>query len=379
MKPVYLDYAAATPLDAKVLKAMQPYFSDQFYNPSANYLSARNVHEAIEAARSSIAACLGARSSEIIFTAGCTEANNLAIHGIMQRYPDKKAVVGSIEHESVLAPAGQYDHQPAPVGRDGLIDLLALEKLIDEATVLVSIMYANNEVGTIQPLRQIAAVISRILNRRRQAGNHLPLYFHSDAAQAANYLDLHVARLGVDLMTLNGGKIYGPKQSGLLWLRKGIVLEPLIWGGGQEHNVRSGTENVPGIIGLGVALTMAQAKKTEESARTRKLQQLFFELLRQKIPNCIINGSAKKRLPNNVHVTFPAQDNERLLMALDELGIQAAAGSACSASSDQPSHVMSAMGISNSHARSSLRFTLGRGTNADAIAHTVDTLSRLIA
>jgi cysteine desulfurase len=322
---------------------------------------------------------LGARSTEIIFTAGCTEANNLAIHGIMQLYPDKKVVVSGIEHESVLAPASQYDCVQAPVSSDGLIDLSALEALIDDDTVLVSVMQANNEVGTIQPLREISAIISKILGSRRQAGSLLPLYFHSDATQAANYLDLHVSGLGLDMMSLNGGKIYGPKQSGLLWLKSGIELKPLLQGGGQERNIRSGTENVPNIIGLSAALDIAQSKKAVESARLKALQQLFFELIKRKIPGSIINGSLKKRLPNNIHITIPGQDNERLLIGLDELGIQAAAGSACSASSDQPSHVLTAMGISDELARSSLRFSLGRGTTESDIAGVVDSLARLIA
>jgi cysteine desulfurase len=379
MKTVYLDYAAATPLDTKVQAAMRPYFDNQFFNPSATYSAARTVHTDIEAARSSIAALLGARSSEIIFTAGGTEANNLAVHGIMQRYPDKKVIVSNIEHESVLAPAHQYDNIEAPVRNDGLIDVSALTGLIDDETVLVSVIYANNEVGTIQPLREIATVIRNVLNNRRNTSNHLPLYFHSDAAQAANYLDLHVSRLGLDMMSLNGGKIHGPKQSGLLWIRSGIELKPLFQGGGQERNVRSGTENVPGIIGLSVALEMAQAKKTEESVRTRALQQLFIELIKKKIPGSIVNGSLKKRLPNNVHITILGQDNERLLFGLDEAGIQAAAGSACSASSDKPSHVLRAMGISDADARSSLRFTLGRSTTQSSIRQTVDALARLIA
>lgn len=379
MKPVYLDYAAATPLDAKVLAAMSPYFDNQFYNPSATYNLARSVHVDIEVARTKVATQLGAKSSEIIFTAGATEANNIAIHGIMQRYPDKRVVVSSIEHESVLAPASQYDHLEAPVQPDGLIDLAALEKLIDDDTVLISVMYANNEVGTVQPLREVAAIINKILDSRRNSGNHLPLYFHSDTTQAANYLDLHVSRLGLDMMSLNGGKIYGPKQTGLLWLKGGLELKPLLQGGGQERNIRSGTENVPGIIGLSVALEMAQSSKSKESDRVRGLQKLFFDLISEKIPKSKINGSLKKRLPNNIHITIPGQDNERLLIALDEAGIQAAAGSACSASNDEPSHVLKAMGISDNAAQSSLRFTLGRGTTEQDIRQTLDTLARLIA
>jgi len=376
---VYLDYAAATPLDAKVLGAMRPYFTNEFFNPSATYLPAKAVHRAVESARSKVAAILGARPAEIIFTAGGTEANNLAIHGVMRHYPDKKVLVSAVEHESVLAPARRYKCQEIPVLADGLIDLAALEQLIDDTTVLVSVMFANNEIGTIQPVRSVADIVHRVLTQRRQSGNHLPLYFHSDATQAANYLDLHLSRLGVDLLTLNGGKIYGPKQTGLLWVRSGLPLESLLDGGGQERNLRSGTENVPGIIGFSLALELTQTKRGPESERLKKLQQLFYDQLAKKIPSCIINGSRAKRLPNNVHITVPGQDNERLLISLDEAGILAAAGSACSASDQESSHVLRALGLTDDDARSSLRFTMGRATTKRDVQYTVDTLARLIA
>jgi cysteine desulfurase len=379
MSTVYFDYAAATPLDEKVLGTMRPYFDNKFFNPSATYLAAKAVHGDIEAARARVARVLGARTAEIIFTAGGTEANNLAIHGVMRGYPDKKAVVSAIEHESVLAAAHQYDCLEAPVDADGLLDVIALQNLIDDDTVLVSLMYANNEVGTIQPMRAVAAIIRQILEKRHKSGNELPLYFHSDATQAANYLDLHISRLSMDLMTLNGGKIYGPKQSGILWLRRGIVLEPLMHGGGQERSLRSGTENVPGIVGFSVALETAQAMRHQESERLRQLQQLFLSLVVTKISIISINGSLQKRLPNNVHVTLPGKDNERLLMGLDAAGIMAAAGSACNASNEEPSHVLSAMGLSRADAQSSLRFTMGRGTTERDVRRTVDTLAQLVA
>ena len=366
-------------MDTKVLAAMHPYFINKFFNPSATYLPAKAVHQAVEAARSKIAAVLGARPAEVIFTAGGTEANNLAVHGVMRHYPDKKVLTSSIEHESVLAPAHRYSCQEIPVLTDGLIDLTALERLIDDTTVLISIMFANNEIGTIQPIRSVADIVRQVLARRRQAGNNLPLYFHSDATQAANYLDLHLSRLGVDLLTLNGGKIYGPKQSGLLWVRSGLPLEPLIDGGGQERNLRSGTENVPGIVGFSLALEVAQTKRSRESERLQKLQQLFYARLAEKIPRSVINGSRTKRLPNNVHLTVPGQDNERLLISLDEAGILAAAGSACSASDQEPSHVLRALGLTDHDARSSLRFTMGRATTERDVQYTVDILARLIA
>lgn len=372
-QPIYLDYAAATPLDGRVFAAMRPYFTDTFYNPSAGYLAANDVAKDLAAARAGVASLIGARPSEVIFTAGGTEANNLAIQGLMRAYPDGNVIVSAVEHESVLAPASLFNCRIAPVDTSGFVDPAKLARLIDDQTVLVSVMYANNEVGTIQPLREIA----RIVKEKRVKCNH-PLYFHTDAAQAANYLDLHVSRLGVDLLTINGGKIYGPKQSGALFVRSNIELTPLILGGGQERGLRSGTENVPAMIGLAKALEVAQADRREETERLQKLQAYFFEQIETMLPGAIINGSHRKRLPNNVHATFPGVDNERLLMQLDEAGILAAAGSACSASSEAPSHVLRAMGVSNADARASLRFTMGRATMRVAIDSTIAALKSFL-
>ena len=379
MKEIYLDHAAATPLEPAVLQAMQPYFAEKFYNPSAVYLKSLDVAADIEDARKRVAHWLGAKPTEIIFTSGGTEANNLAINGVMQAYPSSNLVVSAIEHESVLAPARQYDYQEAPVTKGGLVDIVKLIKKINDQTVLVSIIYANNEVGTIQPIREISVKLQEIRALRQKKGNKLPLYLHTDAAQASAYLDLHTSRLGVDLMTINGGKIYGPKQTGALFVKAGVNLKPQILGGGQERGLRSGTENVPGIIGLAAALDLVQERHHEENQRLRELQKLFIDLLTEKLPKAVINGSLKHRLPNNVHVTFPEVDNERLMMQLDEKGIRAAAGSACAASSQEPSHVLKSMGLSDEQAQSSLRFTMGRLTTEQDIRQTVDLLAQLTA
>lgn len=377
-KTIYLDYAAATSLNPKVLAAMQPYFAEKFYNPSATYLAAKTIAKDLQMARGQVARVLGAKPAEIIFTAGGTEANNLAIRGVLEKFPGSNVVVSAIEHESVLEPAKLYNHKIAPVGKDGVINLEKLIKLVDDKTVLVSVMYANNEVGTIQPVRQLAQELDKIRQQRLASNVKLPLFLHTDAAQAGNYLDLHVSRLGVNLMTLNGGKVYGPKQSGALFVKTGVELTPQILGGGQERNMRSGTENVAGAVGFATALEIAQNMRHDESARLAKLQQDFIKLLEEKIPNVVINGSRKHRLPNNIHITIPGQDNERLLMALDEARIMAAAGSACSASDEEPSHVLKAMGVSDKDAQSSLRFTMGRKTNGAAVQRTAETLARLI-
>jgi cysteine desulfurase len=379
---IYLDHAAATPIDDRVLAAMRPYFSDKFYNPSATYDTARKVRQDLEKARAQVAHWLGAKANEIIFTAGGSEANNLAIHGIMREFPKGNIVVSAMEHDSILEPAARYDRRLVKVHPDGRLDLNDLAKKIDDRTVMVSIVYASNEIGTVQPLRDIAKIIDqkkrdRISQIPNPKSQNLPLYFHSDACQAGNYLDLHVNRLGIDLLTLNGGKIYGPKQSGALYIKAGVELQPLIDGGGQERGLRSGTENVAGSIGLAMAIDLAQSARQAEAKRLRDLQTHFFKILSEKIPIAVINGSIKYRLPNNLHITFPGKDNERLLVQLDEAGIQAAAGSACSALSDTPSHVLSAVGLSDDQARASLRLTTGRSTTEADVRRVVDVLSRL--
>jgi cysteine desulfurase len=297
----------------------------------------------------------------------------------MQQFPGSKLLVSAVEHESILKPAQRYDTTEIPVDAFGTIDLDKLTSMIDDKTVLVSVMAANNEVGTIQPLREVAKILQLVRAERLKSNNTLPLYLHSDACQAGNYLDLHVSRLGVDLMTLNGGKIYGPKQSGALYIASHVRLLPLILGGGQERGMRSGTENVAAIMGFATALEQAQASRHEEAERLKKLQTMFFTELETAVPSMVIHGSQKHRLPNNVHITIPGQDNERLIMALDEAGIQAAAGSACSASNDEPSHVLKAIGLSDAEAQSSLRFTLGRLTAENDIRQTVQALAKLVA
>lgn len=357
---IYLDHAAATPLDPEVLAVQQPFFAEQFYNPSANYMAAQKVRAALEQARASVAEVLGARANEIIFTAGGTEADNLAVTGVLREHPGANVVVGAIEHDAILKAAAQFDCRVAGVTPQGIVELADLRGKIDDQTVLVSVMQANNEVGTVQPIRQIAQMIAEVRDMRRKAGNALPLYLHTDACQAANYLDLHVSRLGVDLMTLNGGKIYGPKQSGALFVSHTMRLQPIIYGGGQERNLRSGTENVAACVGFARALQLAQERRHEEADRLSGLQKVAFDLIETDLPGAVINGSRKHRLPNNIHITLPGQDNERLLVELDERGILAAAGSACSASDDEPSHVLRAMGISDADAQASLRLTMGR-------------------
>lgn len=377
MKKIYLDYAAATPLEPQVLEAMKPYFFEKFYNPSAGYLAARAAKNELDNIRSRVAMVVGARPAEIVFTAGATEANNLAIQGVMGQYPESEILVSSIEHESVLGPAGLFTRKQIPVDERGIIKLNLLSNLITDKTVMLSVMLVSNELGTIQPLADISRFIQTIRRQRRAANNTTPLYLHTDAAQAPNFLDLQAARLGVDLISLNGGKIYGPKQSGALYVKAGQKLRPIIVGGGQEFGLRSGTENLAAAAGFCRALELASQNRAKETKRILDLRDFFEELLKQKLPAAALNGSNKKRAPHILSVTIPGTDNERLMMELDERGVECAVGSACSAGSGEPSHVLAAIGLSTQQIRSSLRFSLGKYTSRQDIRRAVDLLAKL--
>ena len=377
MKKVYLDYSAATPMRSEVLEAMRPFFSDEFYNPSAVYLSAKNVKSRLDEFRRSVANLLGSRPAEITFTAGATEANNLAVQGIAKQFPDGEILISAVEHESVTAPAGLFGAGRIPVDENGLIILNKLSNLINDKTVLVSVMLVNNELGTIQPLADIAKLIAEIRRRRQSEGNGLPIYLHTDAAQAGNYLDLHTGRIGVDMMSLNGGKLYGPKQSGALYVKAGVKLRPLILGGGQESGLRSGTENVAAIAGFAKALELAQAGRRQTADHLTVLRKDFEEQLSNNFRTATINGD-RHRAPHITSVTFPGQDNERLMMQLDELGIMCAVGSACSASSEEPSAVLRAIGLSEDLAQATLRFSLGTATDQAGIDAAISALRTIL-
>lgn len=377
MKTIYLDYAAATPMDPAVQKAMEPYFANEFYNPSATYLAAAGVRKSLEQARSEVAGWLGAKAAEVVFTAGATEANNLAIQGVMRAFPDGEVLVGATEHESVLEPAGLFSYKKIPVDDNGQIILDKLSNLISDHTVLVSVGYVNNELGSVQPLRDIAALVAEARQQRRQKGA-LPLHFHTDAAQAPNYFDVHVSRLGVDMLSINGGKIYGPKQSGALYVKAGVKLSPLILGGGQESGLRSGTENMAGIMSLATALKLAQARRKTEGDKLTSLRKLFIEEVQKVLPSATVNGSEKHIAPHIISITFPGQDNERLMMQLDEAGVQAATGSACAAANVEPSHVLKAIGLSDELARATLRFSMGRQTTKTDVHKTVKILRSIL-
>lgn len=371
---VYLDYAAATPLDADALQAMTPYFSERFYNPSSPYQPAIDVRREYEAAKGSIARSIGATTDEIVMTAGATESINLAFTATSGH-----SVVAAIEHQAVLGAAARGDYTAVAVEPTGRVDPQSVARAIRDDTEIVSIGLANNEIGTVQALREIAAAIETVRRERRKQGSTRQLLFHSDASQGLGALDVHVARLGVDLLTLNAGKVYGPKQVGLLWARRGVLLRPLVAGGGQERGVRSGTENVAGVIGFAAALEKAELLRKQESERLAALRDTFERRIIEAFPDVVLSGHRKYRLPHFMHISFPGVDAERVLFILESRGVFVATGSACAANKGTRSHVLEAIGLTDEVADGSIRITLGRQTDEAAIKRAGDELLAAVA
>lgn len=359
---IYLDHAAATPLDHKVLAAMQPYFAEAFYNPSSPYAPAVAVRRAYEAAKAQIAAVIGAQAGELTMTAGATESVNLAFSGATGHI-----VTTTIEHQSVLAAAMRHEHTQVPVDEHGRVDPMAIRGAIRPDTWLVSVGLANNEIGTVQPLAKIADVMRHVRAERLEQGNATPLYLHSDASQGVGQLDVNVARLGVDLLTINAAKIYGPKQVGLLYAARSVTLQPQIVGGGQEQGRRSGTENVAGVIGMAKALELADAARKTEAHRLAGLRNQLQAKLLAAFPDAVVSGHLKHRLAGHLHLSFPGVDAERLVFGLEAQGVLVATGSACAANKGTRSHVLTAIGLDPQVADGSLRLSLGKVTDEAAV------------
>ena len=386
-KLIYLDHAATTPLSPEVKAAMEPFWSKNFGNPSSIYQIGIMAKEALNQARHKIAKILGAKASEIVFTAGGTESANLAILGLSRALKNnlKKSghiITTQIEHpavlNSVLALKKEgFSFTALPVDKYGLVAPEQIKKAIKPETILVSIMYANNEIGTIEPIAEIGKLL-KIINKERKIKNLPKIYFHTDACQAAGYLDLNVEKLGADLLTLNGSKTYGPKGSGILYVKSGTPIKPLIFGGGQEKGLRSGTENVPAFIGLAKALELTQKNKNKESQRLKKLSQNLTERILKTIPKTFINGHPQKRLPNNVNITILDIEGEALLLHLDNYGICASTGSACHSQNLEPSHVLQAIGLPREIIHGSLRLTLGKETTQKEIDYVVKVLPKIV-
>ncbi len=382
MHSIYLDHAAATPLDPAVVAAMAPYWSEQFYNPSALYSSAVTVRKSVQEARKQIAGLLGVQPGEIIFTAGGSEANNLAIFGVA-KITNGSIVTTMFEHDSVWEPMNNLVKTGTDVTfvkpeKSGVVKAGAVLEAINDTTTLVSIMYVNNEIGTIQPIKEIGQGIHKIRQERTARGVQTPLYFHTDGCQATNYLSMEPHRLGVDLMTINASKIYGPKQVGLLYVRAGLALSPLIYGGGQERALRSGTENVAGIIGFAKALELVGIHKKDETRRLTRIQEYSAHKLLSVLPDIQIFGLSVARSPNYFMIIVPGADNERLLYQLDEMGISVAIGSACSAAKGQKNRTLETVGMKDEHMSSSLRITMGRQTRQEDMDVLVNCLKALV-
>lgn len=341
-------------MDDRVLNAMLPYFTDQFYNPSSPYAQAVKVRRDYEGAKSRIAGLIGAKPDELIITGGATESINLAFYAV-----DGHVVTTNIEHDSVLACARRFDHTLVPANEHGIVVAEAVIAAVRPDTQLVSVALANSELGTIQPIRMIAARLKEVRERRLASGDMTPLYFHCDCSQGVSLLDINVSRLGIDLLTLNAGKVYGPKQVGLLWAGTHIGVKPMIIGGGQENGLRSGTENVPGVVGFAKALEIVAEEREAESARLGELSSMLRKQLSDAFPDALFSGSKKHQLPGFVHVSFPGIDAERLVFALEARGVLVATGSACAANKNTRSHVLTAIGLSDAEADGSLRLTLG--------------------
>lgn len=378
---IYLDHAATTPVSEKVMKAMLPYFSEKFYNPSAPYVQALEVRHDYEDAKNEIARYIGAKGDELVMTAGATESINLAFSASSREEGDE-ILIGAFEHHAVLNSADKYGVRKfINVKKDGVIDLEDLRSKISPKTKLVSVMLANNETGIIQPITKIAEIIREERARRLQNGESLPIFLHSDASQGVGQLDISVSRLGVDMLTLNAGKIYGPKQTGLLWVSREIVFEAQIVGGGQERGLRSGTENVASVIGFAKAIQLAEKHRKKEVERLRRLKAIFenaFRINFKEGKEFFFIGNPKKQLASHISVSFPGVDAERIIFAAEMKGILVATGSACAANKGTRSQTLIAMGLSPQEADGSLRISLGTLSNKDNSRVAADILCKLI-
>ena len=370
MKRIYLDYAATTPADPEVIKAMQPYFFERFGNPSSIHSFGQEAKKAIEDAREKVAGFLGAKPEEIIFTSGGTESNNFAIEGVAYALEKKgnHILTSAIEHHAIIEPCKFLEKKGfkisvVGVDKNGLVDPGEIKKAMTDKTILISVMHANNEIGTIQPIKEIG----RIAKEKE-------IYFHTDAVQTVGHIPVNVDALNVDLLSLSAHKFYGPKGVGALYVRKGTRIERFLHGGDQERNRRASTHNTPGIVGLGKAIELCQDKMKEESRYQIELRDKLIKGIQDKIPHVYLNGHSTQRLPNNANISIEYIEGESLILNLDMEGIACSTGSACTSSSLEPSHVLLAIGRSPEIAHGSLRFSLGRFTQGSDIDYVLEVL-----
>lgn len=365
---IYLDYAAATPVDPLVIKAMQPYYEELFYNPSAAYLPARQVRQDYEQSKERIAKQLAVKKDQLIMTAGATESINLAFTAAAQG----EVATLATEHQAVLAAANQKKCKVVDVQPSGLVDISKLKAAVSDQTTLVSIGLVNSELGTIQPLAKISQALADIRTERQQRGVKTPLYFHTDASQGGAYLDVKPHRLGVDMLTLSAAKLYGPKQVALLYAANHVGLSAVTVGGGQERGLRSGTENVAGVIGFARAYQLIAERRSSEVRRLQALRDSLQHQLVAALPEAVIVGTTKQRVANILAVAFPGVDGERLVFSLESKGVYLATGSACAANLGTRSHVLEAVGLSPAEIDGSLRISIGRQTDEESVRQAAD-------
>lgn len=382
-KKIYLDYAATTPTDPEVLRAMRPYFSRKFGNPMSIHGFGREASQAIDNARSQVADFLRCSPAEIIFTSGATESNNLAIKGVLESLTSKLGkphiITTKFEHHCVLNACKTVEKEGLaeitylPVYREGIVKTEDVQRAVKNNTILISVMYVNNEIGTVQPIGEIGKIIKKINSKNKQK-----ILFHTDATQALNYFDCNVTKLGVDLLSFSGHKIYGPKGVGALYVKSGTSIKRIQDGGDQEYKMRSGTHNVPGIVGLGEAINKIKNQIIKNKIIV-SLRDYLIERILKEIPNSYLNGSQKFRSPNNANFRFDGVEGEGLVLSLDFEGIAASTGSACSSGSLEPSHVLLAIGLKPEEAHGSLRLTLGKQTTKGDVDFTVKQIKEKVA
>lgn len=385
-KAIYLDYAASTPVSDEVREAMAPYWSEVFANPEALYRGGVEASRAVEDARGLVAVSLGIHTDEVVFTSGGTESNNLAIFGVVEALEaggralsEMHIVTTAIEHSSVLAPIRALERRGVGVSivgvtPEGVVDLHALKEALRPETVLVSVMHANNEIGTIQPVAEVARLLRK---HAKTMGTEKPV-FHVDASQSPLYVDVSVPTMGADVVTFGAQKIYGPKGCGVLVVRRGTPLAPRLYGGDQEQGLRAGTPAVPLVVGCATALSRAVFAYKEVNKKVGALRDHMIDRLMNELPDVVLNGSRDRRLANNVNVTMKGIDGEWLVLQLDARGVAVSTRSACQGGSDEHSHVLEALGVGEEAARSSLRITLGRETTKEEIDTVVDILLEIV-
>lgn len=372
---IYMDHSATSPVDPEVFEAMKPYFVKSFGNASTLYSLGREGRTAMEKAREQVALLIGAEPKEIIFTSGGTESDNIAIKGTAYKFKAKgnHIITSAIEHPAVdetckYLEKNGFEVTYLPVYKDGIVKVSDLEEAITDKTILITIMHANNEIGTIQPIAEIAKIA-------REKG----IYFHTDAVQTVGKIPVDVKELDVDMLSLSSHKLYGPKGIGALYIKKGVRIEPIIHGGGHERGIRPGTENVPGIVGLGKACSIAKANLESDSKKVTRLRDRLIDNVLEQVEESYLNGHRTKRLPNNANFRFTGIEGESLILTLDTKGISASTGSACSSTKLEASHVLMAIGLKEVEAHGSLRISLGRENTEEEIDYTVQAINEVVS